>query len=176
MHEMDNAVMSASHTSNTELVLQWPHFEPFPALRLQLGESMFRLENHRTEIPQRQLGHPYSSEEDMETILTSFRRVINFSYPVMSVLRLAQLETKLSSGDLDDSSTSCLALLTMALGCAGEVMKGMLEADHQLPAEFPQSPRFQSLGHVYFDAAVKKIHHAYAYTNIEAAHCLLSAA
>ena len=177
MHEMDNAVMSPSHTSNTELVLQWPHFEPFPFIRQLLAESMFQLENHRSPIPSRQVSHPYSSEEDVDRLLSSFQRVINTAYPVMSIFRLTQLRAKLSSGDLDDSLTSCLALLTMALGCTGEVITGMREADHQsLVALVPQFTRFRFLGHVYFDAAIRKIYQAYAHTNTVAAQCLLSAA
>jgi len=177
MQEMDNAVISASHTSNTELVLRWPHFEPFPAIRQLLDDSIFWLENHRPRIPQRQMSHPYSSEEDIDKILNSFLQTINFAYPVMTIPHLAQLKAHLVSGALDDSLTSCLALLTMALGCAGEVMKGMLAADHQpLEAAAPPSTRFQSLGHVYFDAAIKKIYHTYVCTDTEAAQCLLLAA
>jgi hypothetical protein len=176
MHEMDNAVISTSHTSNTELVLQWPHFEAFPALRLQPGQSIYSLENRRVDTLQPETSQLDLSEQDLDIFMGSFLRTINFPYPVMSISRLALLKEKLNPNELDDSTASCLALLTMALGCAGEAMNGMLEADHQPVVKYPQPSRSQSLGHIYFHMALKRIHHAYTCINTEAAQCLLLAA
>jgi len=36
---MHNAVLAPLHNSATEYILEWPHFDPFPSLRLEEGVS-----------------------------------------------------------------------------------------------------------------------------------------
>ncbi len=121
-NNLENAVLESMHTSTTESVLQWHHFDAFPTLGRDYV-PIFQLEQCRTPI---RTGHTsvylYTKPEDVEEILLSFEQTVNFWYPTMSRTQIhnaRMIMTTVPTATLEDDSVHiCLALLTMALGCA----------------------------------------------------------
>ncbi len=90
----------------------------------------------------------------------------------MSKEKLDDILGRISSGNLDDSVDSCLALLIMALGCASQAV-GLLFKNTGLSVEdldYQQSQR--RLAEVYFDGVLKRLHTAHLEISTEATQCL----
>lgn len=91
----------------------------------------------------------------------------------MSYSQLEAVHTALADNLLeDDTPESCLALLTMALGCASNMVDGLTtQAAFNDETQVHRS-RNKSLGDMYFDAALKKLHVAHTEISPTATHCL----
>ena len=121
MRDVENATISSLHTSTTESILAWPHIDAFPSLRLQQGSSIFDLEHSRPPITcRRNTAHPYTTTSEVVRVIHQFQESVNFFYPFVAKTQLDSLPTLLATGELDDSTQSCLVLLVMALGCTAE--------------------------------------------------------
>lgn len=112
------------------------------------------------------------TKSEVERMVRSFERNINFWYPTMNQATLRELRMQISSGVFEETTRSCLALLVMALGCAGELVSSFSEqetfnADH---GETWNQKRL--MRELYFDSAYKKIHLAQAEFTADAVQCL----
>ncbi|KAH8901022.1 C6 zinc finger domain-containing protein [Thozetella sp. PMI_491] len=173
---LENAVLDSMHTSTTESVLQWPHFDAFPGLRRDYV-PIFQLEQARLPIRTRAMAmHPYATPDDIDGILQAFEGTVNFWYPTMSRTQLHNTREIIlnvsSSAPEEDSVHLCLALLTMALGCASQVLRG--RAGREVPSIDEQKKRDakRAMGNLYFDSAVKKLFLAHTDMSSTATHCL----
>jgi len=122
--------------------------------------------------------YPYVTVEDVDSILDSFSHTVNFWYPTMSQAQLGQLRTIVNAGAFDeDGCSACLALLTMALGCASEVISGLAARTSSLTdEETKRRLNRRAMGDTYFDSAVKKLYMAHTDVSALATHCLFFAA
>ncbi|CEJ80032.1 hypothetical protein VHEMI00238 [[Torrubiella] hemipterigena] len=171
---LDNAVLDSMHTSTTEAVLQWPHFDQYPSLRGDY-RSIFHLERTR---PQLELSpstiFPYVTQEDITAILDAFQYNVNFWYPTVSQNQLHSVHTSMMSGDpTDNSLDSCLSLLIMALGCASQVTANLPQGSTSTPEEARYRASRRKIGDKYFEAALKKLHIAHLTVNSTSAQCML---
>lgn len=162
------------HTSTTEAVLQWPHFDQYPSLRGDY-RSIFHLERTR---PQLELSpstiFPYVTQEDITAILDAFQYNVNFWYPTVSQNQLHSVHTSMMSGDpTDNSLDSCLSLLIMALGCASQVTANLPQGSTSTPEEARYRASRRKIGDKYFEAALKKLHIAHLTVNSTSAQCML---
>ena len=161
------------HTSTTEYVLQWHHFDVFPSLRNDYM-PIFQLEQSRFSLPIKPSAmYPYVTPDDVQSILDSFQHNINFWYPTLSQRQIERTKTLLNSGvTLEDSVDACLALLAMALGCASQVTAG-LDIRGSIPdQESAWRVSRRQMGDVFFDAALKKAYVAHLDVTSTSAQCL----
>lgn len=63
---------------------------------------------------------PYIGIQKLDGIISAFQGNVNFWYPTLTCQMVNSLQRKVSSDNIDTSTTSCLALLTMALGAASQ--------------------------------------------------------
>lgn len=162
------------HTSTTESILQWPHFNVFPSLRLDYV-SIFQLEQSRAPFQTRSIAmYPYVTADDVDSILDSFEHAVNFWYPTMSRGQLERARAAVTTGSFeDDGAGGCLALLTMALGCASQVTAGLATAGAALgEEERKRRAARRAMGNMYFDGVLKKLHTAHTDVSATATHCL----
>ncbi|KAH7133776.1 hypothetical protein EDB81DRAFT_845236 [Dactylonectria macrodidyma] len=176
-YSFDNAVLDSMHTSTTESILQWPHFDVFPSLRTD-HNSIFHLEQSRSILPIRPNAmYPYVSIDDIDAILDAFERNLNFWYPTMSQDQLRRIRLSLQAGvPSDDSVEACLTLLTMALGCASQTVEGLAAGQVLTKEEARKRLMKRRMGDIYFECALKKLYVAHLHTNSEATQCLFFAA
>ncbi|KAK3362416.1 hypothetical protein B0T25DRAFT_6090 [Lasiosphaeria hispida] len=177
-NNLENAVLDSWHTSTTESVLNWPHFDVFPSLRHDYV-SIFQLEQSRPPMRTRAATmYPYVTAEDVDGILESFEHAVNFWYPTMSRGQLGQMRLIITSGAFDeDGPHTCLALLTMALGCASEAISALtLGAAILSDEEKKRRAGRRAMGDIYFDSALKKLYVAHTGVSSTATHCLFFAA
>ncbi|KAJ0314265.1 hypothetical protein Brms1b_007040, partial [Colletotrichum noveboracense] len=169
----ENAVLDSMHTSTTESILQWPHFEAFPSMKDDYV-SIFHLEQSRPVVKTRStVMYPYVTAEEIDGIIASFELTINFWYPTMSCGQLAQVRKLISDGiPEEDSILVCLALLTMALGCAGQVTAGLTTGTTLSEEERKRRLARRAMGDMYFDSVLKKLHVVHTNVGSTATHCL----
>ncbi|KAK2043165.1 C6 zinc finger domain-containing protein [Colletotrichum somersetense] len=169
----ENAVLDSMHTSTTESVLQWPHFDAYSTMR-DGYVSIFHLEQSRQSVKTRSTSmYPYVTSEDTEGIIQSFEQTINFFYPTMSRNQLEQVHNLISDGiPEEDSILVCLALLTMALGCAGQVTAGLTNGEVLSVEERKRRAAMKAMGDLYFDSVLKKLHVIHTNVGSTATHCL----
>ncbi|KAG8359591.1 hypothetical protein FVEN_g2831 [Fusarium venenatum] len=169
----ENAVLDSMHTSTTESILQWPHFDVFPLLRHD-GESIFYLEQSRKPLSvAANPMYPYVDTEDIASMLEAFERNVNFWYPSMSQEQLGSIRDTLQSGMLsDDSVHSCLCLLTLALGCASQAAEDLRFITEPDPTDKDRRMRKRKLGDIYFQLALKKLHVVHLQVDSESTQCL----
>jgi hypothetical protein len=175
---LENAVLDLWHTSTTESVLSWPHFDAFHSLRDNYV-SIFHLEQSRSRIRTRpSIMHPYVTPEDVDSILASFSQAVNFWYPTMSQGQMAKVRAAVNNNAFDEEGPStCLALLTMALGCASEVISGLTVGTSTLTEEEKRKRASRrAMGDAYFDSALKRLYIAHTDVSATATHCLFFAA
>jgi len=183
LNNLENAVLDSWHTSTTESVLNWPHFDVFPSLR-QDYISIFQLEQSRPPIRTRTvIMYPYVTAEDVDGILDSFQQAVNFWYPTMSQTQLEKVRSIVNEGAFDqdhdgNGTYTCLALLTMALGCASQVIAGLTLPKTLTLTEEEKKKRAakRAMGDIYFDSAVKRLYVAHMDVSSTATHCLFFAA
>lgn len=164
------------HTSSTETVLQWPHFDVFPGLRDDYT-SIFHLEQSRPPLRARPSSwHPFLSAREVDDILAAFGETVNFWYPTMTVSQLAAVRALMTgdgAAEADQDIGFCLALLTMALGLAGQVTAGLTSADATASAEDEERRAAKkAMADAYFDSALKRLHVVHTHIGSAATHCL----
>lgn len=170
---ISNATLSAFHASTTESILAWPHFDDFPSLREDHSLSVFHLESSRAPLaPRATTVHPYASRSEIDRVLQSFQRNVNFWYPTMSVAQAAEVQVHIAAGMFADSVKSCLALLVMALGCASELVRSYEEHEDPDSDELELRSHRCAMGQLYFDCAFKKIYLAQAECTVDAVQSL----
>lgn len=170
--DISNAMISSFHQSSTEAVLAWSIFDKFPSLCSERNVSFFYLEKSRPSLLERTTTAvcPYLVPGEVRSIILSFQRSVNFWYPVLSNLRVKQLEGMINRANLEPGTSSCLATLMMALGCANKVsVYAGSEADIERGGNGAPS---KSLGAKFFDVALKMIHYSHMETSAEATQCL----
>ncbi|KAK2060653.1 C6 zinc finger domain-containing protein [Colletotrichum caudatum] len=169
----ENAVLDSMHTSTTESVLQWPHFDAYSTMR-DGYVSIFHLEQSRQAVKTRSTSmYPYVTSEDTNSIIESFEHTLNFLYPTMSRSQLEQVRNLISDGiPEEDSILVCLALLTMALGCAGQVTAGLTSGEVLSGEQRKRRAAMKAMGDLYFDSVLKKLHVVHTNVGSTAAHCL----
>ncbi|KAK2474374.1 hypothetical protein H9L39_14334 [Fusarium oxysporum f. sp. albedinis] len=173
VNNFENAVLDSMHTSTTESILQWPHFDVFPLLRHD-GDSIFYLEQARPPLAVASNPmYPYVDAEDITSMLEAFERNINFWYPSMSQEQLGNLRATLQTGmPSEDTVHSCLCLLTLALGCASQAAEDLRFTAEPDAAEKDRRLRKRKLGDIYFQLALKKLHVAHLQVDSESTQCL----
>ncbi|KAF4988109.1 hypothetical protein FGRMN_9975 [Fusarium graminum] len=173
VNNFENAVLDSMHTSTTESILQWPHFDVFPLLRHD-GESIFYLEQSRSPLsiaPNPM--YPYVDAEDITAILEAFERNINFWYPSMSQEQLGSIRTTIQHGmPAEDTVHSCLSLLTLALGCASQAAEDLRFTTEPDASEKERRLRKRKLGDIYFQLALKKLHVVHLQVDSQSTQCL----
>lgn len=189
------------HTSTTESVLQWPHFDVFPSLRRGYV-TIFHLEQARPAFRTRPASlcwPPYASAHEVDAVLAAFEHGVNFWYPTVSRAQLEAVRRVMLDGGVGSSSGSgaefeagggggggaagetlrCLALLTMALGCASQVIGGLAEGTGpgagaaMDEAEWQRRRARREVGDRYFDCVMSMLHVAHTDISPTATHCLL---
>ncbi|KAF5640032.1 sugar transporter (hexose transporter) [Fusarium tjaetaba] len=162
VNNLENAVLDSMHTSTTESILQWPHFDVFPLLRHD-GDSIFYLEQARPPlVVASNPMYPYVDAEDITSMLEAFERNINFWYPSMSQEQLGNIRATLQTGmPSEDTVHSCLCLLTLGLGCASQAAEDLRFTAEPDAAEKDRRLRKRKLGDIYFQLALKKLHVAH---------------
>ena len=172
LSNLENAVLESMHTSTTESVLQWPHFNVFPSLKAGYT-SIFQLEQARSPVILDPISYPYTSATEIEEVLESFEHTINFSYPTMSRSQIEKSRELIVSGVRGlDSADLCLALMVMALGCASQVVSGLAKADPPSEPEILYRTERKRMGDMYFSGALSKLYVAHTSMNATATHCL----
>ena len=161
------------HTSTTESVLQWPHFDQFPSLKADYI-PIFHLEQSRHALVVASSPiYPYVTQEDVASILDSFQQNVNFWYPTLSQSQIKKISHSLSAGaPTDDSMDSCLALLVMALGCASQVTSRLNTETPLTSEDRRQRQSRRTIGDIFFEGALKRLHVSNLVVNSISAQCL----
>ncbi|KAI1864481.1 uncharacterized protein JN550_008768 [Neoarthrinium moseri] len=106
--------------------------------------------------------YPYLSPIDLDAILAAFQNGVNFWYPVLSLAQLENVRIMVSQGlhENADLVTSCCAHLVMALGCAGDVVSGLVHGEDSSPGseEIEYKRARKAMAELYFDGALKSMH------------------
>ncbi|EGY23569.1 C6 zinc finger domain-containing protein [Verticillium dahliae VdLs.17] len=173
-NNLDNAVLASMHTSATEAVLQWPHFDVFPGLR-DGYDPIFRLEQARPPIKSRSsTWYPFVTPREVDEILESFGQTVNFWYPTMSQQQMAGVRALIVNGvPEEDSIEVCLALLTMALGLAGQVTANLVSGTTSLTQKDHETRASKkAMADVYFDGVLKRLHVVHTHIGSTSTHCL----
>ena len=169
---LQNAILDSMHTSATESVLQWSHFNAFPSLK-KMYVSIFHLEQSRSPITiKKSTLHPYIGNTEMNQIISSFEHNINFWYPTMSRAKLNAAQALLLAGDMDDSTSSCLAFLIMALGCASQATCGLAARNHLTDEEIRYRASRRAIADMYMDRVLKKLHLVHMEISTTATQCI----
>lgn len=165
-NNLENAILDSLHTSTTESILSWSHLDAFPSIR-QNYISIFQLEQSRPGLAMRASSmYPYLSPLDLESILGAFQRGVNFWYPVLSLAQLDNIRGLVSQGLLESTDVvgSCCAQLVMALGCAGEVVSGLVHSEDSKPSQEETELKRgrKAMAELYFDGALRAMHAVYS--------------
>ncbi|KAL2818585.1 hypothetical protein BJX63DRAFT_383451 [Aspergillus granulosus] len=175
--QISNAILSQYHSSTTESILAWPHFQDVHTLRQNYRGSVFHLESIRPALKHQWAGTlPYLSKLEVDSILESFEHNVNFWYPTLSRATRTEVELRVLSNGLHEDISSCLALLVMALGCASQLIHSASSITSQDPTVSEHQHRWQVMSGLYFDLAFRKIHLAQAECSTEAVQCLFFSA
>ncbi|KUI57387.1 hypothetical protein VP1G_04701 [Cytospora mali] len=166
------------HTSTTESVLQWPHFDVFPSLGSDYV-SIFELEQSRPQFKMRATGimYPFVTDEEMDAILGAFQHNANFWYPTMSQHQLEKVRLMVkccNAGVAEEQSVEgCLTFLTMALGCASQTVAGLVSPRTAMTdEELKMRRKRRETGDFYFDHALRRLHIVHMDVGSTATQCL----
>lgn len=168
------------HTSTTESVLQWPHFDVFPSLRRDYT-SIFELEQSRPPVQMRSpsIVYPFVSDEEADAILGAFQNNVNFWYPTLTRQQLdnVRLMAKCFHAGVAEEYTvqSCLALMIMALGCASQTIAGLVSAKGLSEDDLRRRSRQRDMGDVYFEHALRRLHVVHMDLGSASTQCLFFA-
>jgi hypothetical protein len=167
-----NAVLSGLHTSTTESVLDWPHFDIFPSIR-QNYIPIFQLEKSRSSLrTMTSTSVPYLRADEVQQVVEAFQSSINFFYPTMLKDKLLAIQHLVLSGNLDDSVSSCISLLVMALGCASQVVSLLFNAEALTPESLEYQLSQRRLAEIYFDGVLKRLYTTQLEISTESTQCL----
>lgn len=79
----------------------------------------------------------------------------------------------LNSGIAEEEGTAAvLALLTMALGCASQVIEGLTTGTTFSDEEMKKRASRKTMGDIYMDTALKKLYLVHMEVSSTATHCL----
>lgn len=177
-NELENAVLESWHTSTTESVLHWPHFDAFPSLR-QHYIPIFELERARHPLKVKSQWSDDAScnlpEEEIDAILDAFSQNFNFWYPTMSLHQLAKTKQTMLGGchEEEDTPETCLALLTLALGYASKVTSRLVNSPRSPDSkEKEEKASARSRGDLFFEKALKMLYVAQTDVSSTSAQCL----
>jgi hypothetical protein len=109
---------------------------------------------------------------DLNGIAESFKRNVNFWYPTMSIAEIHELSLRVSHGDFGNSTTSTLALLVLALGCASQHIETFYSTELSSETEIHGNRSRKSMADMYFDGVLKNIHVAHMEISSAATQCL----
>ncbi|KFY49128.1 hypothetical protein V495_00716 [Pseudogymnoascus sp. VKM F-4514 (FW-929)] len=167
-----NAVLSSLHTSTTESVLDWPHFDIFPSIG-QNYTPIFQLEKSRPPLTtMTSAAVPYLRADEVQQVIEAFQSSINFFYPTMLKDKLVAVQNLVLSGNLDDSVSSCISLLVMALGCASQVVSLLFNTSALTSQSLEYQISQRRLAEVYFDGVLKRLHTTQLEISTESTQCL----
>ncbi|KAJ5459939.1 uncharacterized protein N7458_001491 [Penicillium daleae] len=170
---ISNATLSPFHASTTESILSWPQFAEFGNLIKERGFSVFRLESMRVPLaPRHSTVQPYMPKQEVESTVRSFERGINFWYPTMARARTEELTAHILSGTFEETTSSCLSLLMMALGCSCQLVGSFAHRETSNASDVDSQRQGRLMGELYFDSAFKKIYLAQAGFTADAVQCL----
>jgi hypothetical protein len=120
---------------------------------------------------------PYASAGEVDAVFDAFEHGVNFWYPTVSRAQLKSLRAVMadSSGEEFEGGETqrCLALLTMALGCASQVIGGLAEEASMGEGEWERRRARREVGDRYFDCVMRMLHVAHTDVSPAATHCLL---
>lgn len=168
------------HTSTTESVLQWPHFDAFPSIRRDYV-SIFELEQSRPPFQMKTTSamSPFVSDDEIDAILAAFQNNINFWYPTLTRKQLdnVRLVAKCFHAGVAEEYTvqSCLALMIMALGCASQTVAGLSSDKSLSEEELRRRSKHRDMGDVYFEHALRRLHVVHMDLGSESTQCLFFA-
>ncbi|KAH8812903.1 hypothetical protein F5884DRAFT_318279 [Xylogone sp. PMI_703] len=169
---LQNAVLESMHTSTTEFILQWPHFEAFPSLR-ESYIDIFHLEQSRPSIQTRaSTVYPYTSNADILAIIESFEHNVNFWYPTMSQAKIKAAQSTIFAGEMDERTSTCLASLMMALGCASQVASGLSSEVSLTKEDIEHRASRRAMAAMYIDGVLRKLHVVHMEISTTATQCL----
>lgn len=167
-----NAVLSCLHTSTTESVLGWPHFDIFPSIR-QNYTPIFQLEKSRPPLTtMASAAVPYLRADEVQLVVEAFQSSINFFYPTMLKDKLLAVQNLVLSGNLDDSVSSCISLVVMALGCASQVVSLLFNTPGLSPESLEYQLSQRRLAEIYFDGVLKRLYTTQLEISTESTQCL----
>lgn len=90
----------------------------------------------------------------------------------MSRVKLQAAQSLLStSGDMDDSTSSCLAFLMMALGCASQATNGLAARGSLAEEEVKYRASQRTMADMYMDRVLKKLHLIHMEVSTTATQC-----
>jgi len=115
---------------------------------------------------------PYVNSTDIDKVVASFEHSINFWYPTVSQETLKATRSQMSSGHVDDNTSSCLSFLIMALGCASQSTAGMSHGVNFSNDELDYRVSRKSMADMYFDGLLKKLHIVHMEMSATAVQCL----
>lgn len=151
-------------------MLQWPIFDTFPQLR-QNVLSTHVLEASRAPIELSPLmQYPYALPSEVDRIIDTFQRNVNFWMPTISLYRINQVREIVLSRRNDLTCDVCIAMLVMALGWACEYVEQKLRNDDGTEESVRHSWTMSSL---YFEAASRANFITQMEMSPVAAQCLL---
>ncbi|KFY15635.1 hypothetical protein V491_05608 [Pseudogymnoascus sp. VKM F-3775] len=115
---------------------------------------------------------PYLRADEVQQVVEAFQSSINFFYPTMLKDKLLTIQNLVLSGNLDDSVSSCISLLVMALGCASQVVSLHFNASalSKESLEYQQSQR--RLAEIYFDGVLKRLYTTQLEISTDSTQCL----
>ena len=116
--------------------------------------------------------HPYISSTEVDQIITSFEHSVNFWYPTVSTAKLKAAQALLLAGDVDDSTSSCLAFLMMALGCASQATCGLAGSNYLTDEEIRYRATRRAMADMYMDRVLKKLHLVHIEMSTTATQCV----
>ena len=115
---------------------------------------------------------PYVHSIDIDHILSSFEHTVNFWYPTVSQTKLKAARVAITTGNIEDSSSSCLALAIMALGCASQAISGMVSGMNLSEEELEYRGSRKAMADMFMDALLKKMHILHLEMSPTAVQCL----
>ncbi|KAG4026273.1 hypothetical protein MFRU_042g00020 [Monilinia fructicola] len=168
-----NAVLSSFHTSATESILSWQLFDVFPSIR-QNYTSIFHLEQAIMPITGKlSTLNPYVVSPELDHILESFQTNVNFWYPVMSNDKRNQLRKHILLRKLEQPTTSSvLALLMIALGCASQSIVNIAVPRDLTPDEIDYYKGRKLMADACFDEVLTKLYIPHTEMSSNAVQCL----
>lgn len=116
--------------------------------------------------------YPYMSPDDLNNIIESFKRNVNFWYPTMSIAKIHELGLMVRRGDVGNSTASTLALLVLSLGCASQHIETYYSTEFPSEGESQDERSRKSMADTYFDGVLKNIHVAHMEVSSAATQCL----
>jgi hypothetical protein len=115
---------------------------------------------------------PYLRADEVQQVVEAFQSSINFFYPTMLKDKLLAVQHLVLSGNLDDSVSSCISLLVMALGCASQVVSLLFNAEALTPESLEYQLSQRRLAEIYFDGVLKRLYTTQLEISTESTQCL----